>query len=564
MSFASPQFLWLLAVIPALLILFFWWSARARRELMVQFIHARLLPNLLSGLSPGREKLRSGLFIAGIGFLLLALAGPRFGYDLEEVRQRGLDIVVAIDTSKSMLAEDVAPNRLARAKYAALDLMQHAQSDRLGLVAFAGSAFLQCPLTIDDSAFRQSVDLLDVNTLPQGGTALAEAIETALSAFKEGENHKVLVLFSDGEDHDSDAVKAAEQAAREGLRIFTVGFGSAEGELLRVKLPTGQTDYVRDAAGNVVKSRLNEGLLQEVAKAGSGFYLPMRGAKVIETLYQNGLAPLPKSESQERWVRQPRQRYHWPLAIGLFLLVMEMCIPERRPAARRSGKQVLPAAAAMLAAAALACVPVHASPSAGFRDYEAGKFGEALKQFEEALGRKPDDMRLRFNAGAAAYRQQLFQQASNHFNNVLAAPDLGLQQRAYYNLGNTLYQMGSEEADPQRKMARWQEALERYESALRLNQDDADAKFNLEFVRAELEKLKQEQQQQQQDSPPPAPSEAAKKAKAEADQAVRRREYARALQIMESQLKNDPTTAAYSDYIQRLKEVTGVQTVPRP
>src|SRR5262249_54136789 len=161
-----------------------------------------------------------------------------------------------IDTSKSMLARDVAPNRLTRAKLAALDLMQQARSDRLGLVAFAGSAFLQCPLTIDDSAFRRGVEDLSVNTIPEGGTAVAEAIETALTAFKEGDNHKVLVLMTDGEDHDSGVEAAAKKASEAGMRIYTIGIGTPEGEIVSIQ-NDGKTDYVRDEQGHVVKSHLN-------------------------------------------------------------------------------------------------------------------------------------------------------------------------------------------------------------------------------------------------------------------------------------------------------------------
>src|ERR1043165_5673155 len=230
MTFAYPKLLWLLAAIPPALLLFFWWSGRARRKLMEQFIQARLLPDLLAGVSDARRRWRAALLIAGVICLLVALARPQWGYDLEGVTQRGLDIVVAIDTSKSMLADDIAPNRLARAKLAALDLMQQAKSDRLGLVAFAGAAFLQCPLTIDDGAFRQSVDTLDVNIIPQGGTALADAIETALTAFKEGENYQALLLFTDGEDQDSGALAAAKKAAEAGMRIFTIGIGSTDGD----------------------------------------------------------------------------------------------------------------------------------------------------------------------------------------------------------------------------------------------------------------------------------------------------------------------------------------------
>jgi Ca-activated chloride channel family protein len=184
MTFAHPHMLWLLLVVPPSMLAFFWWAARRRHQLQMQFIQSRLLPDLTIGVSRESEQLRAVLLLGAAAALITALAGPRWGFTLENTRQLGLDVIVAIDTSKSMLAEDIAPNRLARAKLAAIDLMQTAKSDRLGLVAFAGTAFLQCPLTIDDAAFRQSVDILDVDTLPQGGTAVAEAIATAQAQSK--------------------------------------------------------------------------------------------------------------------------------------------------------------------------------------------------------------------------------------------------------------------------------------------------------------------------------------------------------------------------------------------
>lgn len=500
MSFANPHLLWLLLVIPPGLLVFFIWSARTRRNLMKQFIHARLLPGLTAGVSPRREKIRAGCVILAAVFLVLALARPQWGYDLEEVRQRGLDIVVAIDTSKSMLAEDIAPNRLARAKYAALDLMQQAKSDRLGLVAFAGTAFLQCPLTIDDSAFRQSVESLDVNTLPEGGTALAEAIETAQKAFKEGDNYKVLVLFTDGEDHDERALRISKGAAEAGLRIFTIGIGSAEGEML--------PDTVRDENGNRVKSRLNETLLQQIAGAANGFYLPMRGANTIDTLYQNGLAPLPKSDSQEKWVKRARDRYHWPLAIAILLLIIEVFFPERKDArgnpktkgadviGSRSGTSI--SVALILACAfCTAASSALASPSTALRQYQSGKYNEALQEYERSLQKQKDDPRLHFNAGAAAYRNQRFDESAKHLEKALTSPDLNLQQQAYYNLGNTLFHLGENNPDPSKKTEMWEDSLKNYQSSLKLNPQDADAKFNQEFVKRKLEELKQQQQQKQ-------------------------------------------------------------------
>ena len=204
MMFANPQMFWLLLVTIPLLTVFLWWAWRKKQSLIARFVQSRLLANLTVGVSPIRQKIRSALLVAAVALIFVALAQPQWGFAWEEARQRGLDILVAIDTSRSMLAEDIPPNRLTRAKLAALDLMKAAKSDRLGLIAFAGTAFLQCPLTIDDEAFRQSVAALDVGVIPQGGTALTEAIDTALATAKdEADNVKVLVVFTDGEDHDS-------------------------------------------------------------------------------------------------------------------------------------------------------------------------------------------------------------------------------------------------------------------------------------------------------------------------------------------------------------------------
>jgi Ca-activated chloride channel family protein len=504
MSFAYSKFLWLLLVIPPTMLLFFWWSWRTRRKLMTQFIQARLLPGLIAGVSTTREKIRAACLITAAICLLLALARPQWGYDLTEATQRGLDIVVAIDTSKSMLAEDISPNRLARAKLAALDLMQQAKSDRLGLVAFAGTAFLECPLTIDDTAFRQSVESLDVNTLPEGGTALADAINTALKAFKEGDNYKVLVLFTDGEDHDSGALDAAKKAAEAGLRIFTIGIGSAQGELLRIQGPNGQSDYVRDENGNVVKSHLNEALLQQIAGAARGFYLPLRGANTMDMLYQKGLAPLPKSESKEKWVKRPHDRYHWPLAAAIVLLIVEVFFPERKRQFRPAASTAPVKAALVSTALLFVLLPVAAwgSPSSALREYKSGNYDQALKDYDQSLQKKGKeaDPRLHFNAGAAAYRDRQFDQAEKHFGEALNSPDLNLQEKSYYNLGNTLYHLGEHVPDPQKKIETWEGALKQYDSAITLNTNDADAKFNSALVKKMIEELKKQQQQQQQNS----------------------------------------------------------------
>ena len=500
MTFAHPHLLWLLLVLPPALLGFLWWAARKRRQLLTAFVQARLLPELTAGISPGMEQLRRLMLVAACAALIIAIARPQWGFTWEESRQMGLDIVVAIDTSKSMLAEDIAPNRLARAKLAALDLMQTAKSDRLGLVAFAGGAFLQCPMTIDDAAFRQSVEMLDVNTLPQGGTAIAEAIQTAQAAFKEGDSHKILVLFTDGEDQDSNAVEAAKRAAEAGLRIFTVGIGSSDGELIPIRDAKGRTEYVKDDAGNVVKSRLNETMLKEIAEAGSGFYLPMRGAKVIDTLYQNGLAPLPKSESEARLYKHYHEQYHWPLALAILLLAVEILLPAR--ASAKAEKRVIAGSAKAATAALLMILALPlaatASTSSALKDYHAGRFKEAQEEYSRLMQKRTEDARLALNAGTAAYRGRNLEQAESLLSEAAQAPDLGVQQRAYYNRGNTRFMLGDAAQELEAKKAAWEKSLQDFASAIKLNEQDVDAKHNHEFVKQRLEELKQQEQQQDQ------------------------------------------------------------------
>jgi Ca-activated chloride channel family protein len=555
MSFASPQILWLLLVIPPALLAFFWWSWRVREKLMAQFIQSRLLPGLIAGVSNSRRKIRAGLLIGAVMFIVLALARPQWGYYQEEVPQRGLDIVVAIDTSKSMLASDIAPNRLTRAKLAALGLMQQAGSDRLGLVAFAGSAFLECPLTFDDAAFQQSVDALDVNTISEGGTSLSDAIKTAAQAFKEGDNYKVLVLITDGEDNDTEtgAIQAAQAAAKDGLRIFTVGIGTAAGELLQAKDSNGNLEYIRDEQGNVVKSHLNEPLLKQIAGDADGSYYSLSGANTMDALYERSLAPLPKSDSKSQWLKRPYERYHWFLAVAILLLIAEMFFPERRTAPHNLKNQLPRAAgaAATTVAAFLVVLFVSASalasPSSALHDYKVGKFADAQKEFERLAETNSADARLIFDAGDAAYRATNYDEALKCFTATLASPDVKLQQKAYFNMGNVQYRIGENAKDLDGVEQQWQEAIKSFQSAVTLDTNDVDAVHNLEFTKKSVVMIEQLRQ-------------AALLAKQEADSSVRQRNYHRALAIMQQAVQNNIAAKQFQDYVKRLKNIDDIAT----
>jgi len=581
MRFEHPQILWLLLVVPPALVLFFWWASRQRQKLLEQFIQARLLSTLTVGISPARKKIRFGCLVFAVALLVITLARPQRGFDLQEVEQHGLDIVVAVDTSKSMLATDIAPNRLTRARLAALELMQKAGTDRMGLVAFAGDAFLECPLTIDNTAFQQCVQALDVNAIPQGGTAIAAAINTALTAFKEGNHHKVLVLFTDGEDNDTGALEAAQNAAKAGLKIFTIGIGTAAGDLLRVTDANGNSDYVRDEQGNVVKSHLNEALLQQIAGATDGFYLPLRGANTIDTLYERGLAPLPKSEGRERLVRRYHEQFHWPLALAMLLLLAEMFLPERRSLPRRlvstkqseggsfrakagptrrepdgglkrAGPEAGVPIAMLVALLGLAvCGNASASPSSALREYKSGYYTNALQEFERLAQANTNDLRLIFNAGTAAYRATNFDTALNDFQAATLSPDLKLQQQAYYNLGNTQYRAGTTAEDLDGLQEAWEAATNSFNRAVKLDKNDLDATNNLGFVTKQIGLIAKLR-------------EAARRAKEAADEATRRRNYHQALEIMTELFQKNPTAKQFEEFAKRLKEIDEIAPSPQP
>jgi Ca-activated chloride channel homolog len=498
-NFGHPKVLWLTAVLLPLLGIFLWATWRRRQALVRYFVQNKSLAELTLGSSTAKLKLRRLLLFFAVAALLLTTARPQWGFAWEEATQRGRDIIVAIDTSRSMLAQDLQPNRLTRAKLAALDLLKIGKFDRFGLVAFSGSAFLQCPLTFDDEAFRQSVQILQPGIIPQGGTALSQAIETAQRAFSEDgdENHRILVLFTDGEDHEEGVMETAREAADAGMKIFTVGVGTPAGELLRIQDEAGRSGFLKDDAGNVVKSRLNQALLQEIASKAGGMYFQLQGANVMEALYQKGLAPLPTSERSAKLLKRFKEQFYWPLSIAIILLVVEAFIPEGRRTARSRQAASVPAPInAVAAALTLLLLPSAFAASKAERHYNAGDYKSALTEYQELIQKKPSDPRLHYNAGAAAYHANKFDLALKEFQAAVASPDIDLQQQSFYNLANAEYRLGEANPNVQERTALWEEAVQHYEAALKLRPVDRDAEFNRDFVRKKLEELKEEQQKQ--------------------------------------------------------------------
>jgi Ca-activated chloride channel family protein len=407
-----------------------------------------------------------------------------------------------------MLSNDVQPNRIERVKLAVQDLINELQGDRVGLIAFAGRAFLQAPLTIDYDAVVEAINDLDTKTIPEGGTNISSDIALAMQSFgKSATGNRVLIIFTDGEETSSEAVKMAKEAADAGVRIFTVGVGTPQGSLIPITGDDGQTAFVKDSAGQVHKSSLDDKRLHEIAQATGGFYIHLEnGPRTMQQVQSEGLAKMQAAEMDVRLSRRSIERYEWPLGAALIALALSILIPERR---RMRKLGYVPAAAKTVGATAallmfLSSFALGAAP--GIDAYRDGKFEDAYGQFQQTLKSHPQSRaedKLQFDSGAAAYKLKDYNRALESFSQALLTRDTGLQSRGHYNLGNTLYQRGETEKSDDKKLSDWTNALDHYEQTLKLDPQDKDAKDNYEYVKKKIEELKNKKSQQQ---PSPSPS----------------------------------------------------------
>jgi len=509
MSFGAPQWLWGLLLIPILIALFIRAEHRGLGRLQ-EFVSARLLPQLAGTVNRPRRVLRFALVLLGLSLALLSLAQPRWGYTFEDVKRKGLDLLIAVDTSRSMLSNDVQPDRLERVKLAAQDLIHELQGDRVGLIAFAGRAFLQAPLTIDYEAVMESVNDLDTTTIPEGGTNISSAIALAMQSFgKSAVGNRALIIFTDGEELSGDAVNVAKTATDAGVRIFTVGVGTPQGSLIPITSENGETAFVKDSAGQVVKSKLDDKRLREIAQATGGFYVHLEnGPRTMQQIYNEGLAKMQAAEIDVRLSRRPIERYEWPLGAALAALGLSILIGERKRVRERIHVPAPAKVTAATAALVIFLCQFAFGAAAGLDAYSNGKFEDAYSQFQETLKSHPESRaedKLQFDSGAAAYKLKDYSKALESFSQALLSPDTGLQSKGHYNLGNTLYQRGEAQKSDDKKLSEWTNALDHYEQTLKLEPQNKEAKENYDYVKKKIEELKNKKQAEQQPSPSPSP-----------------------------------------------------------
>lgn len=508
MEFAEPFWLLVGALVAALLTVLFILAQKSREKKLGQFASQRLLGSLTASISSKRRRIKDFLLIFAVFCCFIALARPQYGYQWVETKRKGIDLLFALDTSKSMLAEDIRPNRLQRAKFAILDFVEGLEGDRVGLLPFAGSAYLMCPLTVDYQAFEQSLAAVTTDLIPVGGTNLEKVIEKAKEVLDNGANHRILIIITDGENLEGDALLAAKEAAKAGLTIHTLGVGTSQGELIpSLQNPGG---FVKDSDGRFVISRLDARGLGEMAQATGGIYQPLgRAGEGLAEIYRQKLALIPKEELAERRRKIPIERFTWPLALAFALLFTDFFIGERKSSftaktlkkSRRAGK-----AAGLILAFVLFSFSFEAKASPGVEAYNREDFLGASEHFAKELKEAPEDPLSSYNYGTAAYKNNLFDEAIKAFTAALATEDIDLQSKTYFNKANSHYQKGAEAvgAAPEIAENQWQEALAALDAVLQLAPKDHRAEHNREFIQKRLEELQRQLErqdnQQQQDS----------------------------------------------------------------
>ena len=480
--------LWLLPLAAVALIV----QGRKKKRALQVFADPHLLERLAALDHRGRRFIKALLLLLSLGLMLFALAGPRWGSHYEEVSQKGVDIMLLIDVSPSMLVEDIAPNRLERARREILDFIKVVQGDRVGLIAFAGAAFVQCPLTLDYAALEMFLSALQPDLIPVPGTDLGAAVDLGISAFDaESATDKVILLITDGEDNETRGINAARQAAAKGVKIFVFGIGDVGGG--PIPELDGRGGFKKDRQGNLILSKLEEEGLQDIAALTGGTYVrSVAGDLDLDVLYFDGI----KSHTQAQELKSGKikvyeERFALFVLAAFILLLIEGFIDEKVRLKTRAGQKATLARAGLLLLAVTAIWMLTAARSQAAESpdelYRKGRFAEAEKGYAQSDMDNPKDLRYRYNRGCAAYQSGDYQAAAAAFASVLRrSEDDDIRFKAAYNLGNAAYQQGD-----------FKSAAKHYKQAITQDPSSEDARHNLELAVRALQKQQEQQSQDQ-------------------------------------------------------------------
>ncbi len=328
--FAHADILWGLLIIP-MLFLIFWISRRLRYEALRKFGNPETLNPLMLEYSSSRPVVKFVFLNIALIAMIFALSGPQFGSRLQEIKRKGVEIIIALDVSNSMMAEDIQPNRLERAKQAISKLVDRLTNDKIGLIVFAGDAYTQVPITMDYVSTKMFLSTITCDIVPKQGTAIGSAIDLGMKSFSpDNESSKVLIIITDGENHEGDAIAMAKQAREKGITIHTIGLGLPDGAPIPVYSGSGTRSYLKDQDGNTVISKLNENMLNQVSAAGGGMYIRSTNTRLGLNLLFDEIDKMEKKELEARIYSEYEERYQYLAGIAFLFLLVDLFILERK------------------------------------------------------------------------------------------------------------------------------------------------------------------------------------------------------------------------------------------
>lgn len=485
--FESPIYLYLLVLIP-LLALIRYLSYRNQKKRLRKFGEPSLLKALMPDVSRFRPSVKFWILQGALALLIVMLARPQMGTKINHEKRVGIETIIAMDISNSMRAEDIVPNRLDRSKMMVENLVDHFTNDKIGLIVFAGDAFVQLPITSDYVSAKMFLSSIDPSMMASQGTDIARAIEMASHSFTQEEGiGKAIVVITDGEDHEGGAVEAAEAAKKNGMRVYVLGVGSTQGAPIPVP---GTGNYMQDNIGNTVMSALNEDMCKQVAQAGGGAYIHVENNSAAQEQLDNELDKLAKKETSTAVYSEFDEQFQAFGVLALLLLILEICIFDRRNPLLKHvslfGKRKVAVMLLFLTALSVTAQTDRQYIRQGNKQFRMGDYPNAEVSYRKAIEQNPKNPQASFNLGNALMAQKKDSAAVTQFENASRLETNPLRKaQSFHNIG-VICQT--------HKM--YGEAIEAYKNALRLNPNDDETRYNL--VLCKHQKQKQDQQKQNQ------------------------------------------------------------------
>ena len=488
--FEDPIYLYALVLIPLLAVIRLWMVSRQKKRLL-KFGDRDLVRQLMPDVSRFRPLVKFVLLLTALALIILMIARPQFGTKINREKRTGIETIIAMDISNSMLAEDVTPSRLDRSKMMVENLVDHFTNDKIGLIVFAGDAFIQLPITSDYVSAKMFLSSITPSMIATQGTDIAKAITMSTNSFTQQEGvGKAIIVITDGEDHEGGALEAAKEAQNKGMRVYVLGVGSPKG----APIPTGNGDYMKDNMGQTVMTGLNEEMCRQIAQAGGGAYIHVENNSNAQDQLDHELDKLAKKEIESTIYSDYDEQFQAVCIIVLLLLIIEVCILDiKNPMLKnvslfKRNKKAVVAVLFLLVATGVQAQGDRLLVRQGNKQFRAGNYAEAEVSYRKAVEKNPRNAQAHYNLGNALLGQRKDSAAVVQFENAAKQETNPMRKaQSYHNIGVI--------CQGQKQYA---QAIEAYKEALRNNPTDDETRYNLELCKRQQQQQQQQNQQNQQ------------------------------------------------------------------